>query len=241
MIELILSLFLLFVGVVFKEDIKALLPILTRSIIRSAARKLPQNLQGRYYEEWLAHSDELPTWVQRLTHAASLYCIGATAICHSKNDKFARTRRILDISVAILTLPVIAPVFFIIFFANKTDGGPACWTRRIHRCDGSSIQLLKFRTIGVCHDGTVKNYKLGTFLRKSALDEIPLLLNVLRGDISFFGQSIYQDDTETVTAKPLGLVDMPCAAITTHRQFIKWYFLNFARVTWSVFTYRSRA
>lgn len=239
--EFAASILLLIVSVIFKEDIKSLLPIVTRAIVRSAAKKLPHDLQGRYYEEWLAHSEELPTWFQRLTHATSLYCFGAPAIDRDRKNNFEKTRRILDILMLIIILPTVAPTFFIIFCMNRRDGGPACRIHRLRRDDGIEIQLYKFRTLELRPNGSVSRYRFGDFLRKTALDEIPLVLNILKGDISFIGKSIYQDDLENLANNTFGIVDAPCPAFTSHLQFAKWYIITIVCVPWNEFIRSLRA
>ena len=74
--------------------------------------------------------------------------------------------------------------------------GPALFKQRRYGMDGNEINVWKFRTMRVCEDGdkvpqAKKNdpriTKLGAFLRRTSLDELPQFVNVLMGDMSIVG------------------------------------------------------
>jgi exopolysaccharide production protein ExoY len=95
-------------------------------------------------------------------------------------------KRSLDVAGAALALLLISPAFLLVLLLLRTDGGPALVAQaRVGRA-GREFRLLKFRTPGVA-DGNRPATRLGWALRWTALDELPQLLNVLRGDMSLVG------------------------------------------------------
>jgi putative colanic acid biosynthesis UDP-glucose lipid carrier transferase len=74
--------------------------------------------------------------------------------------------------------------------------GPALFRQRRYGLDGREILVYKFRSMRVCEDGEhipqatrcdTRITRFGSFLRRTSLDELPQLFNVLRGDMSIVG------------------------------------------------------
>lgn len=102
-----------------------------------------------------------------------------------------------DIVLALLILLLILPVLLLIAIAVKLSSpGPAIFRQRRYGLDGEQIVVYKFRSMAVVEDGKTieqahKNdprvTRLGAFLRKTSLDELPQFINVLQGRMSIVG------------------------------------------------------
>jgi len=110
-------------------------------------------------------------------------------------------KRILDIIFALMLIPVILPIIVICGVLIKfEDGGPAFYKGYRLGKDKKVFKMYKLRTMKVNapdirnEDGSTFNSdsdprltRIGRFLRKTSLDELPQIFNVLIGDMSFIG------------------------------------------------------
>lgn len=102
-----------------------------------------------------------------------------------------------DLVIGSIALVLVAPLMVLIAFAVKLDSpGPVFFKQRRHGLNRRVIEVRKFRTMRVMEDGAeVRQAKagddrvtrLGKFLRSTSLDELPQLVNVLRGEMSLVG------------------------------------------------------
>jgi lipopolysaccharide/colanic/teichoic acid biosynthesis glycosyltransferase len=107
-------------------------------------------------------------------------------------------RRAFDIAVSATLLVLTAPLMLAAVIAIKLESrGPAFYRQRRSGLDGRMFDLLKLRTMvdGAEHIGAglavnagdSRITRVGALLRRSSLDELPNLLNVLRGEMSLVG------------------------------------------------------
>lgn len=106
-------------------------------------------------------------------------------------------KRTEDIVVSFMILLLISPVLLVIAAAVKlTSAGPVLFKQDRYGLDGRKIKVWKFRSMTVTENSDVvtqatKNdvriTKLGAFLRRTSLDELPQFINVLKGDMSIVG------------------------------------------------------
>ena len=106
-------------------------------------------------------------------------------------------KRASDIIFSILILLLICPLLLLIaVMVKSTSPGPVIFRQRRYGLDGEQIVVYKFRSMAVTEDGNTiqqatKNdlriTRLGAFLRKTSLDELPQFINVLQGRMSIVG------------------------------------------------------
>jgi Undecaprenyl-phosphate glucose phosphotransferase len=156
-----------------RDQIKAL-PVAARLLPDSRARSLTNS-------KWSTCNSVLPIDVQR----APL----------SGEQRFVK--RLVDVSVSCLALLFFIPIMLLTAIAIKLDSpGPVIFRQCRRGFNGKRFVIFKFRTMTVQENGATvvqaarkdsRVTSLGQLLRASSLDELPQLLNVLRGDMSLIG------------------------------------------------------
>jgi Undecaprenyl-phosphate glucose phosphotransferase len=107
-------------------------------------------------------------------------------------------KRISDIIFSVILIVILSPLFIILAIIIKLEStGPIIFWQERMGLDGKLFEMLKFRSMKVDAEqitGPVwaskvdnRRTRLGTFLRKTSIDELPQLFNVLIGDMSLVG------------------------------------------------------
>lgn len=132
---------------------------------------------------------------------------------------YIKVKRVIDVILASIALILLSPLFAIIAIAIKIDSkGPVFFAHKRIGKNGKIIKLYKFRSMVINAEELIKsftpeqmreykeNYKLtndpritkvGKFLRKTSLDELPQLINIINGDLSIIGpRPVVADELE---------------------------------------------
>ncbi len=107
-------------------------------------------------------------------------------------------KRIIDLILSVIIFLILLPVFLIIILAIKIDSkGPVFFKQKRVGKGKSYFEILKFRTMYIDTPKDMPTHllenpeafitKVGKFLRKTSLDELPQLINIIKGDMSFIG------------------------------------------------------
>jgi exopolysaccharide biosynthesis polyprenyl glycosylphosphotransferase len=163
-----------------------------------------------------------PTRVSVLADTAVAQVAGAP-----RDRAQAAAKRAMDMLIAVALLVVLAPLLFCIAAAVRLDSpGPALFRQRRLGVNDRPFTVLKFRTMRptVERDHPIRQVqandsrvtRLGAFLRRTSLDELPQLWNVLKGDMSLVGPRPHPE--------PLFIGETPCKDIEPryrHRNRVK--------------------
>ena len=104
-------------------------------------------------------------------------------------------KRLLDLIVAAVALLILSPILALVAIAVRVSiGAPVLFRQRRPGKDGQPFELLKFRTMSDAVDAhrrllpdAQRLGRIGTLLRELSLDELPELINVIKGEMSLVG------------------------------------------------------
>lgn len=135
------------------------------------------------------------------------------------------SKRIFDLSLTIPGVIILSPLFGAIALAIKLqDGGPVFFRQERIGYKGRPFRIWKFRTMivdaekhgkQITVEGDTRITRIGAFLRKTKLDELPQLFNVLTGQMSLVGPrpevphyvALYTEEQKAVLNHPPGITD----------------------------------
>jgi O-antigen biosynthesis protein WbqP len=111
---------------------------------------------------------------------------------------YMKTKRLIDIVLSLFGLIILSPVFIILVIAIKLDSkGPVFFKQKRVGIHKSHFNILKFRTMRIDTPQDIPTHlldnpdqwitKVGKFLRKTSLDELPQIWNILIGQMSVIG------------------------------------------------------
>ncbi len=132
---------------------------------------------------------------------ANVHRIGTIASLHLVRHPLSltetTTKRVFDIVASAGMLVLLTPVFIAAALAIKLDSrGPVFFAQRRYGFNQQTFRILKFRSMCVAEDdrgvrgatrGDARVTRIGRLLRRTSIDELPQLLNVLRGEMSLVG------------------------------------------------------
>jgi lipopolysaccharide/colanic/teichoic acid biosynthesis glycosyltransferase len=185
-------------GPLIGQQVSGSVPEYTASKAKAAARMLPSEVAADYEETWMA---ELEAMAEK-PFSAIRYARGlrraARSITAEINGKAAGVSwwtalsRALDLNVGFVLLLFLSPLLSAIGLALRLDSpGPALIRRSRLGKGNERFSLVCFRTFSIPDRGdgpiSVKSTQIGQFLERRALDTLPYLFNLLRGDISLIG------------------------------------------------------
>ena len=112
--------------------------------------------------------------------------------------EYKHIKRIIDILLSIIAIIILTPVFLIIIIAIKLDSkGPILFRQKRVGLHKSYFNILKFRTMRIDTPNDMPTHllenpdqwitKVGKFLRKTSLDELPQIWNIFVGEMSIIG------------------------------------------------------
>jgi lipopolysaccharide/colanic/teichoic acid biosynthesis glycosyltransferase len=180
------------------DEFKAWSPWVVRKVIQHAVRKLPENKRERFAEEWQAHVNEIPGDIGKLLAAFGFLSASRKLSSNlADNSIFAFSKRLFDIAFSGFAIALFMPLFIAAAVAIKLDSsGPVFVRQTRYGYSSKVVKVLKLRTMTITEGGTnfrqfkiIENHEspVGRFLRRTNLDVIPQLFNVLTGEMSVVG------------------------------------------------------
>ncbi len=198
-------------GLPLAGDLDALAARVRREEVDEVLIALPLGARGRI-EAWLRRLRRLPVHVRLALDAGSdwlqprrISALGPVPVLHLFDHPLRGPARhaktVMDRTLALLGLVLTAPLMALVALAVRLDSpGPVLYRQRRWGFAGEPIRVLKFRTFRhhACRPGDDPDLphagrdhpevtRVGRFLRRWSLDELPQLWNVLRGDMSLVG------------------------------------------------------
>ncbi|WP_110063811.1 sugar transferase [Cytobacillus oceanisediminis] len=111
---------------------------------------------------------------------------------------YLKVKRLIDIFLSLIGLIVLSPIFLFLIIAIKLDSkGPVLFKQKRVGINKTHFNILKFRTMRIDTPKDTPTHllenpeqyitKMGNFLRKTSLDELPQIINIFKGEMSIIG------------------------------------------------------
>jgi lipopolysaccharide/colanic/teichoic acid biosynthesis glycosyltransferase len=140
-----------------------------------------------FYDEWLG---KLPVW--ELERVSLMFDIGEI-----HRARYGRLKRLADVAMSLVSAAVVVVVIPLVWLGNRfANRGPLFYRQARVGKNGATFQILKFRTMRANGASMPNEWTseedpritpFGHVLRRTHLDELPQVLNILRGDLSVVG------------------------------------------------------
>jgi lipopolysaccharide/colanic/teichoic acid biosynthesis glycosyltransferase len=165
--------------------------------------------------------------------------MGSTTHAGQTDLLYPAAKRVLDLFVALLGLLLVSPLFVLVAASIKLDSrGPVFYGGLRVGQGGRPFRMLKFRTMVVnaerlgassTADDDPRVTRVGRLLRRFKLDELPQLLNVLKGDMSLVGPrpqvqwavDLYSEEERFVLSVPPGITDYASVRFPNEGEILK--------------------
>jgi lipopolysaccharide/colanic/teichoic acid biosynthesis glycosyltransferase len=152
---------------------------------------------------------------------------------------YPSAKRIIDFTLALGGLTILSPILIVVALFIKLDtAGPVLYQGNRVGLHGKPFKMMKFRTMVVgadklggssTPDDDPRITRVGKFLRRYKLDELPQLLNVLRGEMSFVGPrpqvqwavDLYTEEERRVLTVRPGLTDYASLKFANEGEILK--------------------
>jgi hypothetical protein len=225
------------------DEVKSWIPWFTKRLLQIAIECLPEAQRERFSEEWASHISDVPGEIGKLVTATG--CVWAaleTASILTYDTPILErvSKRIVDFSAATVALLFTAPLFSLLALLIRLE----CGTEEsildrdvVIGTNGKSFTQYRFRVGRIRFDGihirSIEISGLGRFMERSKLNNLPMLINVLRGDMAIVGPGgedclFLHVAAETVNLRPI------MATSDTDGTFVHTN-ISFWRIVWGRF------
>jgi len=173
-------------------ELKEWLPWLAKKLVSWSVLLLPSELQSRMGEEWNAELAAIPGKLSPFLYAVSLWwSYRRIGLATARKERTCQpTLRIVDVVCSGSILVFVSPLFAILLLASSIS----CGSIGLRRTIGIGkkkvpFPLLRFQ---ITHKQSGKVTPFGRFLGSSCLADLPMLINVFRGEMSIVGPSLFK-------------------------------------------------
>lgn len=185
--------------IVVTTTLSALSPAARAALLRIESGT-PTRLEFLTENLGLEDGDRLPSKTaaqpaEPSVHAGVSFVITPSETIELAGRHYWKIKRTGDVALSATLLILLAPVLLVVaFLVGTTIGFPVLFWQRRPGLGGRPFHVYKFRTLSADRDsaGRVRSdeermSRIGSFLRRTRLDELPQLVSILRGDMSFIG------------------------------------------------------